>query len=151
MYDMAEVNRNFICKYRPLNFNAYLIRGKTHVAVSREEDYLSLIRHLTYLNIDFSVTEVRKKTSLMVLRGIPAETSCHTIAEELQFYQIYLSVVEGMHSPEGIPYPLHQVRVLKGEETEKLKVLKSLFGYGIKVEPFRTRRPPPQCTRCQEF
>lgn len=150
-YNMADLNKEFHRRYKPLTYTAALIRGKTQISLSTYQNYVQLLTFLDSKGVEFALIKERQKTSDFVIRGVPPSVGSDMIALDLERLGINAIKVSNMHSASGIKFPLYKVSVPTGPEAEHISKLTTLCYYTIKVETYRLRRLPPQCTRCQQY
>ena len=148
---MAELNSEFVRKYKPLSFNAILIRGSTSVKVSTPQNWLNLVEFLDSKGVPFRYSHGPLKTTLLVIRDVPSSVGEEAVAEELFKSGFETAEVTNMKSACGDPYPLYRAKIVVKPGMGDIFALNGLCYYRIKVEPFQTKRTPTQCGRCQEY
>ena len=91
------------------------------------------------------------KTHKYIVHGIPADTGVHVVKEFLKGKGIHVINVTQMQLQSGIPYPMFLITVPEGPDSNKVKELEELCHVSVRIEPFRLRGGPPQCSRCHTF
>ena len=149
--DMVGITKEFHRKYEPLSYTATLVRGKTQITVSSFKDFANLTRFLHERQVNYTLLKDKPKTIDLVIRGIPSDVESYTVHQELNKLGIHPTEVINLKSASGVPYPIYRVSIPEGPEVDKTNKLTGLCYYTVRVEPYRSKRQPPQCTRCQQF
>ena len=149
--NMVQLTKDFHAKHSPMSYSANLVRGKTQTTVSTFKDFANLTRFLDLKGVDFTILKDKPKTQDLVIRGIPPDVGSDTVSHELNKKGIHPTEVITLRSTTGTPYPIYKVSIPEGPEVEKISNLTGLCYYTVRVEPYRSKRYPPQCTRCQQF
>lgn len=151
--DICKINREYVSRYQPLAFHCQKIQDGTKITVSCRRDYINLERILKEREVPYRILpDLNDKPYKVVLKGIDPYCDPAYIAHSLmQFDLRVLKVVRMTSFKTRKPLPMFLVDLQKTQNSRKILTIDKLCYFNIKVEEYKQRKVPPQCSRCQAY
>ncbi|KAF8785633.1 putative RNA-directed DNA polymerase like protein [Argiope bruennichi] len=123
-----------------------------HIYCETMDDQTKLINYLNEQNLEYFVISVQtEKPIKVVIKGLPIDTTCEEIEEELKNKGYNISKVNQFRRfKTKALLPIYQVHLLKSANIAKIYEEKTLLYMRVKIEKF-IRRTIGQCYKCQSF
>ncbi|KAF8768492.1 Nucleic-acid-binding protein transposon like protein [Argiope bruennichi] len=123
-----------------------------HIYCETMDDQKKLIKYLNEQNLEYFVISVQtEKPIKVVIEGLPIDTTCEEIEEELKNKGYSISKVNQFRRfKTKALLPIDQVHLLKSANIAKIYEEKTMLYMRVKVEKF-IRRTIGQCYKCQSF
>ena len=149
--NLFQVYYEFIHEYDS-DYDCQTTRNGIKACLTSQVDLCNFENVLKRHKIPYSLSIKTKKTNKYVVKGLHHKVEPAQISNLLRQNGFKVEKVVNMTSfKTKKPMPMHLIELLTDQNSDEILQVDAIAGFRVKVEKYKRKRTPPQCSKCQKY